>query len=191
MQVVLAAQQFGHFRFASSGDQARRGKPPIEQRDDIVALDMDLAVDDQSRHQPARIDAEIPIAEVLALRNVDRMRLPVDTLQIEHDPRLLRTRRAVEVEQMRALPAEHIARLDIALQKPDHPASSRPDSPTPHPCPRHSAGWMPALRPQRDPDRTPVRGSRRIRWSVREISISRPRQEPSPRCPGAPGQCTR
>ena len=120
MQVVLVAQQFGHLRLAPFGDQPRHGKPPVDQRDNIVALDMDFAVDDQRRDQPARIDAEIPFAQILSPRQVDRMRLPVDALQVEDDPGLLGTGRAVKVEQVHALPSKHVARADIGLQEPNH-----------------------------------------------------------------------
>ena len=125
MQIVFVAQQLGHFRVAAFGDQPRGGEPPVEQRDDVVAFDMDFAIDDQRRDQPARIDAEKPFAQVPAPGQVDRMRLPLDTLQIEDDPGLLRTRRAMEVEQMHALPTEHFACADIGLQELNHCASFR------------------------------------------------------------------
>ena len=48
------------------------------------------------------------------------MRLPIDTLQIEEDPNLLRTRRSHVVDQMDAFPVEDLARLDIAVQELNH-----------------------------------------------------------------------
>jgi hypothetical protein len=61
----------------------------LEIFDDVVALDVHRAVMHQDRHQPARIDAEKPWLHVLVVRQVDRMRLPWDLLQIEEDAQFL------------------------------------------------------------------------------------------------------
>ena len=78
------------------------------------------AVMHQHRHQSARIDAEKPRLHVLVVRQIDRMRLPFNALEIEKHPKLLRARRTHEVQHMHALPAEHFAGLDVAIDELNH-----------------------------------------------------------------------
>ena len=54
---------------------------------------------------------------------IDGMRLPRDALQVEEDAELLRARRAGEVQHVHALPAQHLAGLDVAVDELDHDAS--------------------------------------------------------------------
>ena len=125
MQVVLVLEQRRDLVLVTRRDQPRHRKFLFEILDDVVALDVHGAVIDQHRHQPARIDAEEPRLHVLVVRQIDRMRLPRNTLEIEEDAKLLRARRAHEVQHVDALPAEHLARLDVAIDKLNHGSLSR------------------------------------------------------------------
>ncbi len=48
------------------------------------------------------------------------MRRPIDAFEIEKDAQLLRARRAGKVQHMHALPAEHLASFDIAVDELNH-----------------------------------------------------------------------
>ena len=117
MQVVLVPEQRRHLVLVAGRDQPRRRECPFQILDDVVALDMHGAVMHQHRHQAARIDAEKPRLHVFISRQIDRMRLPGDALEVEEDAQLLRARRAHEVQHMHALPAQHLAGLDVAVRQ--------------------------------------------------------------------------
>ena len=120
MQVVLVPQQRRHLALVARRNQPRRGESPFQILDDVVALDMHRAVMHQHRHQPARIDAEKPWLHVFVSGQVDRMRLPRYALEVEEDAQLLRARRAHEVQHVHALPAQHLAGLDVAVRQLNH-----------------------------------------------------------------------
>ena len=101
-------------------NQLRRGKFPLQILDDVVAFDVHRTVMHQHRHQAARIDAEKPRLHVLVAGQIDRMRLPRNAFEIEEDAQLLRARRAGEMQHMHALPAEHLAGLDVAVDQLNH-----------------------------------------------------------------------
>jgi len=92
MQVVFVLEQRRDLVVVARWNQLRRWKFLFEVLDDVVALDMHAAVMHQDRHQPARIDAEEPRLHILVLRQIDRMRLPLNAFEIEEDAKLLRTR---------------------------------------------------------------------------------------------------
>jgi hypothetical protein len=48
------------------------------------------------------------------------MRLPGDAFEVEKNAELLRARRACEMEDVYAFPAEHFAGFDIAVDKLNH-----------------------------------------------------------------------
>ena len=51
------------------------------------------------------------------------MRFPLDAFEVEEDTELLRARRPHEVQHVDALPAEHLAGLDVAVYKLNHVSS--------------------------------------------------------------------
>ena len=123
MQIVLVLEQRRDLVLVAGRNELRRRKRLLEILDDVVALDVHRAVVHQHRHESARIDAEKPRPEVLVAGQVDEMRLPRDALQVEEDAELLRARRAREVQHVHALPAEHLAGLDVAVDELNHDAS--------------------------------------------------------------------
>ena len=125
MQIVLVLEQRGDFVLVSRRNELRRRKCLFEIGDDVVALDMHGAIVHQHRHQPARIDAEKPWPEILVAGQIDGMRLPRNAFEVEEDAQLLRARRAHEMQDMHALPVEHLAGLDVAVDKLNHVISVR------------------------------------------------------------------
>ena len=123
MQIVLVLEQRRDLVLVAGRNQPRRRKCLLQILDDVVALDVHRAVMHQHRHEPARIDAEKPRPEVLVAGQIDRMRLPRDALEVEEDAELLRARRAGEVQHVHALPAQHLASLDVAVDELNHDAS--------------------------------------------------------------------
>jgi len=106
----------------SSRNELRRWKRLFKILDDVVALDVHRTVMHQHRHQPARIDAEKPRLHIFVGHQVDGVRLPRNAFEVEEDAQLLRARRAHEVQHVHALPAEHLAGLDVAVGKLNHEA---------------------------------------------------------------------
>ena len=104
-------------------DEPWRRKFLFQILDDVVALDVHSAVMHKHRHQPPRINAKKPRLHVLVSRQIDGMRLPWDLLKVEEYAKLLRTRRTYEVEHVHALPAQHLARPNVAIYKLNHETS--------------------------------------------------------------------
>ena len=80
----------------------------IEVLKDVVALDVYNAVVNQDRHDPARIDAEVPGAHVFVRGEVDRMRRPREPFLPEQHPHLLRTAGALEMKKVEPFPVPHL-----------------------------------------------------------------------------------
>jgi hypothetical protein len=88
--MILAPEQGRQFACARDGDKRGFGKAAPEIQDDVVAFDMDRSIVYQSRNQPARIYAEIEFPEVLFPRQVNDVRLPLYSLEIEVHAQFLR-----------------------------------------------------------------------------------------------------
>ncbi len=109
----------------SGRNEPRRWKFVFQVLDDVVALDMHRPVMHQHRDEAAGIDPEKPRLHVLVARQIDGMRLPWNLLEVEKYAKLLRAGRAHVMEHMHALPAQHLACPDIALDKLHHRFISR------------------------------------------------------------------
>ena len=115
MKRVFVPEQICRFPFTAGRNKPWLRKPGFEQGDDVVALDVNGAVENQDRHQTARIDAQEPGLVVLMLGKIDQMRFPFDAFQVQEDPRLLRTRRHRIVQEMHPAPGQHLAGFDIGV----------------------------------------------------------------------------
>src|SRR4051794_34921831 len=128
MQVVLVLEQRRHLLLVASWNKPRRRIFFLEVLDDVIALDVHSSIMDEHRHQPARVDAKKPRLHVFMSRQINRMRLPWNFLQVEEYAKLLRAGGADEVKHVHALPAEHLAGPDVAVDELNHETSLHPNS---------------------------------------------------------------
>jgi hypothetical protein len=94
MKVVFMLKQSRNLLLMTGGYEPRFGEHVFQILDYIVAFDVDCAIVNEHRSQSTWIDAQKPRLDVLVGQQIDGMRLPIDTLQIEEDPNLLRARRS-------------------------------------------------------------------------------------------------
>jgi hypothetical protein len=104
-------------------NKPRRRKSFFEILDDVIALDVDSSIMDQHRHQSARIDAEKPWLHIFVARQIDGMRLPLNLLEVKEYAKFLRTGRTDEVEHVHALPTQHLAGPNVAVNELNHETS--------------------------------------------------------------------
>ena len=101
-------------------NELRLRKRPVQILDDIVALDMNVAVMDENRNQTARIDAQIPLRQVLVPADIDLVRFPIQPFEGKENTQLLRTGRKVCVANVEPMPVEHFTGLNVFIRKFDH-----------------------------------------------------------------------
>jgi hypothetical protein len=119
-QRAFMLEQRRHLILVAGRNKPRRRNSFFEILDDVIALDVHSPIMDEHRHQPARIDAEKPRLHVLVTGQINWMRLPWNLLEVEEDTKLLRAGRADEMEHVHALPAEHLAGPDVAIDELNH-----------------------------------------------------------------------
>ena len=92
MQVVLVLEQGRDLVLVAGRNELWGREFLFEILDYIVTLDVHGTVVHQHRHQPARVDAEEPLLEVLVGKQVNEVGFPLDALEVEEDSKLLRAR---------------------------------------------------------------------------------------------------
>ena len=113
MQLILMLQQRGVLVLRPCGYETGLGIHIFEIGQDIVALDMHIAVMNQHRQKTARIDAEKKLVEIFVGHQIDLVGFPFDPLEVQKNPKLLRAGRKREMEDVESLPVEYFTRLDI------------------------------------------------------------------------------
>ena len=92
----------------------------VEIHDDVVALDMNGSVMDQNGHKSTGIDSEKPRFVVPLFPKVNDMRLPWNTLYVQHDTHLLRTAGGRVVKDVYTSPTKDFTSLYVTISKLDH-----------------------------------------------------------------------
>ena len=91
MEIVFVPEETVDLILMAGWNEPGMRKSIFDVLDDVVALDVNRAVMHQHRHQPARIDTEEPRLKVFARHQIDRVRLPFDTFEVQENTQLLRT----------------------------------------------------------------------------------------------------
>src|SRR5271166_6830458 len=120
MEIVFVLEKRRDFVLVAGWNEPPRWKCFFKILNDVVALDVYRAIMHQHRNQPARIDTEKPRTEVLVGRQVDEMRFPLDTFEVEEDAELLRARGPHVMKDVDALPIEDLVGVNVAFYKLNH-----------------------------------------------------------------------
>ena len=115
MQVVFLAQAIENRLTMGVGDQGRGGEVCFQVFEDIVALNMHLAIVYQYRYQAPWINTYKPGREVFLLYQVHRVGGPVYALQVQEYAGFLGAGRSGEMQEMHALPVAHLPSVDIFI----------------------------------------------------------------------------
>jgi hypothetical protein len=91
MEIVFVLEEAVDLILIAGWNEPGFGKSIFDVSDDVVAVYVNCAIMHQDRHQPARIDTKEPRLEVFACHQIDQVRLPFDTFEVQENTQLLRT----------------------------------------------------------------------------------------------------
>jgi len=83
MQIIFVFQQRCNIPFPAHGNESGDRKCPFEIQNDVITLDMDLAIVYQTGDEAARVDSHVERTEVFNLTEIDWVRLPGDVFAIQ------------------------------------------------------------------------------------------------------------